>query len=313
MMTNDELLHKWINQTISEEELEEFKQRPEFESLKSLYENTADFKAPAFDGEGMLKEILASPKEKVVPGAEKQVHTAKRANLPLWIKFSVAASVLVLIGFFLWPKNNLVEFSVAKNEQVRGTLPDGSEFVLNADSKMTYDVQKWDSHRKLKLSGEAFFKVQKGATFTVNTPLGKVEVLGTEFNVKTRAGNFEVSCQEGKVAVSSKQTGGQETLEAGQSVRINRDGSVERLEGESANANSWTSGITKLNNVTAKELIAELERQFDIQIETRGIELSQKISCNFQHQNLELALKTATAPLGIEFEILDTKKVVLRK
>ena len=56
--------------------------------------------------------------------------------------------------------------------------------------------------RDLTLEGEAYFKVQKGQTFSVNTTDGVVKVLGTHFNVKQRNNYFEVNCYEGLVSVT---------------------------------------------------------------------------------------------------------------
>ncbi len=63
--------------------------------------------------------------------------------------------------------------------------------------------------------------------------------------------------------------------------------------------------------MTVAELIAELERQFDIRIEAKGINLETKISCNFQHKNLNTALQTATTPLSdIQYKIVNENEVM---
>jgi ferric-dicitrate binding protein FerR (iron transport regulator) len=58
--------------------------------------------------------------------------------------------------------------------------------ILNAASKLSFNEKKWADQRALTLEGEAFFKVQKGQTFSVNTTAGVITVLGTQFNVKER-------------------------------------------------------------------------------------------------------------------------------
>jgi len=58
------------------------------------------------------------------------------------------------------------------------------------------------NERIIHLEGEATFKVLKGNSFTVLTPFGKVEVLGTVFTVKAANGLLNVQCSEGKVRVS---------------------------------------------------------------------------------------------------------------
>ena len=50
-MINDEQLHKWVNGNLTNEELEVFKLRPEYDSLVELYENTEGLSVPNFDEE----------------------------------------------------------------------------------------------------------------------------------------------------------------------------------------------------------------------------------------------------------------------
>lgn len=312
-MINDELLHKWVNNTITSEELAVFKTRPEYDSLVALHQRTSDLAAPSFDQEAMLKNILTQSKNKKSIPSEPTIASKEKKVFSLWVKYAAVACILLSVGFFLWPKGQMVTHEVTKNQQLEGTLPGQSEFILNADSKLTYDSKRWDNNRSLDLMGEAFFKVKKGSTFTVNTSAGKVEVLGTQFNVKSRLGSFEVSCTEGKVAVNFKNKTKQEILTQGQSVRINQSGAIERMVNEAENAKSWIAGIIRLKDVYLKEVVEELERQFDVTIELEGIDTKERISCNFQNENLEMALKTATAPLNLTFEIISENKVVLKK
>ena len=52
-MTNDKLFHKWVNNTISEDELKIFKLRPEYDGLVDLYRQTENLSGPDIDTEKM--------------------------------------------------------------------------------------------------------------------------------------------------------------------------------------------------------------------------------------------------------------------
>ncbi|MBQ0740845.1 FecR domain-containing protein, partial [Aquimarina celericrescens] len=82
-------------------------------------------------------------------------------------------------------------------------LPDGSFVDLNAGSELTHQRFFWSQNREITLQGEGYFKVTSGTNFTVTTSLGKIEVLGTQFNIKEREKLFEVNCYEGRVKVST--------------------------------------------------------------------------------------------------------------
>lgn len=307
-MKNDEILHQWINGNLSKEELEVFKLRPEYPSLVELYKKTEDYSVPDFDKETMLSDILKQEKKSKIVQSE-----GRRVFLSSWVKYGVAASLLILATWMFWPKEDLVRFDIAQGQKMEGTLPDQSTFVLNAESSLSYVSDKWANQRRLNLEGEAFFKVQKGETFEVYTSHGKVTVLGTQFNVFSRKGVLEVKCTSGKVAVSSNKNNVLKELTKGQAVRIVKNKIIEHWEFNSAGQKDWRDGIFGFKKVSLETVIHELERQFEIKIKTKDIDLQEILTCNFQNQNLETALKTTVSPLGLQYEIKDSTTVLIFK
>ena len=57
---------------------------------------------------------------------------------------------------------------------------------LNSASELRYPVRFTGTERKVFLTGEAYFEVERGESkpFLVHTSRGCVKVLGTEFNVR---------------------------------------------------------------------------------------------------------------------------------
>ena len=307
-MKNDELLHKWIDGSISSEELEIFKLRPEYESLVDLDKHTSQLSAPTFDEDSMLGDILK--KEKIVASPKEP---SRRVFLSNWVKYGIAASVLLLATWFFFPRSSsLVSYDLAKGERKEGTLPDQSTFVLNADSKLLYDANDWENNRSLKLNGEAFFEVKKGSTFKVVTQNGTVQVLGTKFNVRSRKKTLEVLCQSGKVAVLDSKGKKIDELNPTDAIRITNDQLNEKWQTQATKKASWVNGISKFKTVPLNAVLEELERQYDITIDANGINVDEIISCNFQHDNIETALKTSLSPLGIEYRI-NGKIVILNQ
>ncbi|MFT5167385.1 MAG: transmembrane sensor [Saprospiraceae bacterium] len=307
-MLNDELLHKWVNGTLEAEELERFKRRPEYDSLVELYKGTDGLSAPGFDNEAMLAEILSAKKKAAVP-----VDQSKRRFLSTWMKYAAAASILFLVTWFFWPGDGLVVYDLAKGERKEGLLPDQSTFVLNAESKMSYDAGSWDTDRGISLQGEAFFNVKKGAKFIVKTPNGNVQVLGTQFNVWSRKGILEVKCQSGKVAILSTDGKILDELNPNDAIRVLNGSETEKWQFQSGDKATWLTGVSSFRKVTVEVVLEELERQFNVQIDIGKMDVSEIISCNFQHKDLEMALKTCLAPLGFKYDIQDGGKVILSK
>lgn len=309
-MINDEILHKWINNTISDEELVEFKKRPEYADLERIYKSTDDLSVDHLDSDKMLADLLLQDK-----GLNPQV-LAKTKRM-LWMPFIAAASIIMIIGFFFLPNGlpsslpdgEWVKYDMAKAERMDGVLPDESTFVMNAESQLKYNREDWKEYRTLELKGEALFRVKKGSRFIVETPSGDVEVLGTVFNVKSRDGKLHVDCIEGKVKVSYQGQKSPVVIGANEAISINEKGNL--IKEDEVNGADWVEGIIRLKNVSLKEVISSIERQFDVSIESNNIPLTQKLTCNFQTKDLDMALKTAIGHLDLSYKIVDEKKVVL--
>ena len=270
-MTNDEMLHKWINGELTKEELTVFRQRPEYESLAALVRQTDGLSAPSLpQKEQILNQILQEKK------------AARVVSFPRWITYAVAASIVLLAVWFLLPNNpsNPVQFA-ATDQMLEGVLPDQSTFNLNKQSTLSYDEGKWEDERKLKLEGEAFFAVAKGKTFTVQTATGSVQVLGTKFNVKSRGEVLEVNCLEGKVSVLDTKGQQQALLEKGKGIRLVGQEATPKVVG-SASTPSWTKGTFTFQDVPLGEILEEMERQFGIQFETGEIDLEEKLRTSFE-------------------------------
>lgn len=303
-MINDELLHKWVNGTLTASELAAFKKRPEYGALVELYQNTEHITAPTFDEEVMLKGILKTDKKATTSSPTQ----GRRVLLSTWLKYGVAASVLLLVGLFFWSQNSggssdWVRYEVAQGETLEGTLPDASTFVLNAGSSLSYKKSTWTQERVLELHGEAFFKVKKGEVFKVVTPTGGVQVLGTQFNVWSRNKQLEVKCQSGRVAILDTDGKVLTPLRANYAIRLKGQQILAQYQLPNAEyAQSWVNGIYRFRKVPLSEVLAEIERQFGITIDAADVNINETLSCSFQKGDLDLALQTCLKPLGITYE-----------
>ncbi|WP_295940282.1 FecR family protein [uncultured Alistipes sp.] len=145
---------------------------------------------------------------------------AERKKLPRWqrMAFRVAAMIipaaLVVGGMYLWsrgpelapaPLAN-VSVSVPAEGQKRLVLPDGSQVWINSGSNISYN-DDFSQERFVTLDGEAFFAVagDAGKPFRVRTEKLTVEVLGTQFNVRSRGEDpfSEVILSSGSVQVTT--------------------------------------------------------------------------------------------------------------
>ena len=291
-------LAKWLNNELSEEELSAFRKTPEFETYQRIVRTASELSAPEFDVEQALsgvRQARQAPKGRVVR------LTSYRS---LW---KVAAALIVLLGISYFYVNSLdeaVQTDYAQHTEV--VLPDASEVQLNAGSDLSYNEKKWDSDRHVNLSGEAYFKVAKGQTFTVETPSGSVTVLGTQFNVLQRGEVFIVSCYEGLVRVEHRGTAHE--LPAGKGYRM-VNGDMELFEVTSTRP-SWTVDESTFRSMPLSFVLEEFERQYDLEVEIRDVDTRELFTGTFSNTNLELALQSISAPLQLGYSLNGNKVLI---
>ena len=160
----------------------------------------------------------------------------------------------------------------------------------------------------MSLEGQAFFEVEKGKPFTVNTNEGNVTVLGTKFTVNSADNYFEVKCFEGKVKVTSKYND-ETILTLGKAYR-NYNNSIENWNFEDNNP-SWLKGESSFTNTPLHQVIKALENQFNLKFDTSKIDTNKRFTGTFTHNDVNIALKTVFAPMKISYKLAKNSYVVL--
>ena len=289
-------LAKWLNNELTEIELKEFESSEEYATYKKIMDSSDAMEEPTFNKDKTwehIKEQQAKQQPKVV------------SMSPFKSFLRIAAVVAVLLTgsyFYLNSLDQSVSTQYAQSKEV--LLPDNSEIILNAASKLTYSKKNWKKERNISLKGEAFFKVAKGKKFTVATDLGTVTVLGTQFNVENRDGYFEVTCYEGLVSVNFN--GEEQQLPAGNSfLAIN--GNVVKDKAPINGQPSWITKESSFKSIPLKYVLDEFQRQHNITIELKNIDTTQLFTGTFSNTNKELALKSISVPLQIKFKLEGNK------
>ena len=199
----------------------------------------------------------------------------------------------------------MTEIETQVGQKTSIVLPDSSLVFINASSEIGYNEKKWNKKREVKLEGEAFFDVAKGARFDVITPQGKVSVLGTEFNVKQRGNFFEVKCFEGTVRVTASSH--HVILKEGDNFRIFQE--IVTTGKNTYSVAQWTKNISDFQRVEVSEVFAEIERQYGVQVILENVDANQLFTGGFVHDNVNNALKSITEPLDLEYAILPNDNV----
>ena len=287
-MRKEELLKKWLDGTLNDAELEQFKKVDEYRSYIKIDKTAKLFKSDSYNTSNeylKLRNKLPKIKNRFKPYLQ------------------VAAAIL--IGFSLYfsiTNSKLTSVETLTSEKLEVNLPDESIVFLNASSTLKYNKSKWKNERTVELKGEAFFKVAKGSNFDVKTNNGIVSVLGTHFNVKNRKNFFEVTCYEGLVSVNNNNK--IIKLPAGNSIRYLDNTSVASLT--NATEPSWNNNVSDFKSVPFIEVIKEFERQYSVALIYQNIDTNQLFTGSFTHNDINTSLKSITLPLHLNFEIKGT-------
>ncbi|MEO8237590.1 MAG: FecR domain-containing protein [Flavobacterium sp.] len=298
-MKESHILAKWLNDDLSEEELAEFQASPDFEKYEKIKNYTAHLEVDDLDEDTMLSNILQHKKttQKVVPLYKN------------WI-FRVAAIFVLALGITFVMKNFVPKTHIANfGEKTTFTLPDNSEVVLNSGSEINYKKWNWNSNRCLELKGEAYFKVSKGRRFEVQTALGKVSVLGTQFNVKARKNRFDVTCYEGRVKVNYADT--QIILTHGQSVTFENgkqsNTSINSLKPE------WIENQMCFHKENIKSVLDEIQRQYNVTILLNTKDTSSLFTGKLPTKDLDVAVQIISTTYHLEAKKVSKNKIIFDK
>ncbi len=232
----------------------------------------------------------------------------KRSQIFMRPWMYVAAMLLVLFGVLSVMKFYTVKIQSQKGEHLVYNLPDGSKVSLNVQSGFTYHPYWWRFSRKINFEGEAFFDVQQGSVFQVQSAIGKTIVMGTSFNIFSRNGTYRVNCVTGKVKVVSP--GNEEAmLLPSFSAEILPDGKINVSKfSDKLKATDWMDNIFSFTSVPLIHVFGEVERQYNIEIETT-VSPDLIYTGHFQgKREVDEVLDLLCKPFGLKFEKISERK-----
>jgi len=240
--------------------------------------------------------------------------TPPRAAIMRWLGYAAAAASVAWVLFF-WFGTGQTTVVAEFAQQRKVYLPDSSLVTLNAGTEISFDEKSWTAERKVNLEGEAFFEVKKGQTFSVQTSRGTVQVLGTSFNVNTHDGRFDVACYTGKVQVESAVVTTEPTiLNPGDRVQLDRMKQELQTDTFDIERKNWVEGSIEFNATQLSDVFAEVERQFDVEIEVRSPEILQETYTGFiVQENLDSTLYAVCWPKGFKWNKVKPRRIEIEE
>jgi len=297
MSYESDIYAKYAAGELSEEERLQLERSGELKEIEDILNAVDKLKIPPYDLDNAYIKLKQRNQNKRKPSI------VRRLALPL----SIAASLLLLTGAFLFFSNRATTLATDHSKNKTHLFQDGTEITLNRGSTIRFNEKNWEKERNVSLNGEAYFKVEKGVPFTVKTTYGEIQVLGTSFNIRTHDDLLAVKCFSGKVEVIN-QKGKQVVLKANEAVRLVNQ-QFEQIKPVDEYKPLWQSGVSEFKNTNVKWVFKELERQYDIKV--TGNIPNEKFTGRFIHQNLQEALEQICKPLNLKY-IHNNQNIIIK-
>lgn len=218
--------------------------------------------------------------------------TRYAACLALPLLLSTAALAYLL---FTKPEEPVryAEITALNGTTLRYELPDSSTVWLNSGSRLRYPTEFRGEERQVELSGEGYFEVSadKRHPFYVNTASGvSVYVYGTKFNVSAYEEDetVETTLDCGIVNVLIPGGGEPQVMRPGETLCYDRrTRQVTRSDTETLGKTAWRNGELVFRNTSLEEVMARLERHFNVNIELLNPKKRQyRYHATFRNENV---------------------------
>lgn len=244
----------------------------------------------------------------------------QRSMRYLW---QAAAAVIMLLGVGLltqklvFPTPDMLAVQ-SGNHLKEVVLPDGSLVTLNKEAELIYPEKFNRKQRKLKLVGEAFFKVVSNpdSPFAVDVDnKALVQVLGTSFNISPDAYDESISVQvvEGKVAFSSTIKKSKKMILVKDEQATLKAGSIFRTDTVSLNFLSWKTGRLFFDHENIRDVFSQLEDHYEITIQMdKTVPSKLSFTSTLDNQDLESVLDEISMVLGLDYRY-ENDKIVFTK
>ncbi|MDO5522988.1 MAG: FecR domain-containing protein [Bacteroidia bacterium] len=275
---SDEIINKMLSGAASKEEVAE--------AVRWFAtEEGSRFLSEQIDND--FQEIERAPAEILVPHAIPSAEmrdtilqrTSAKKNtsrsLAMWRVAAVLLPLVMLIGFGVYVNRHADIFGtsgeqvleVARGEKLKFVFQDGSNVLVNSETRLQFPTRFGLKNRTVQLQGEAYFDVagMKKRPFTVQLENARITVLGTRFNVKAypEDDSIRISLDEGSIAFQNDLQHSQTLLKPGQSLAFDKKTGASRLYSE-ANNNAWTENRIVFKNTPFADIVKSIERAYNV-------------------------------------------------
>lgn len=194
-------------------------------------------------------------------------------------------------------------------------LEDGSEVWLNSASQLVYPEHFASAERRVKVKGEAYFKVAKDSErpFYVETDGQLVRVYGTQFNVRSYNEDSDVKTTlvEGSIALSKMSgNGGEVLLTPGHQSSFKKSSEVLSVHSVDTDVvTCWRNGKFVFENQDLESIMQDLSRWYNFDYSFANAKLKKIVFMGSipRYAEFSTALAIIEKSGGIKFKVTGNK------
>ncbi|MBI1403886.1 MAG: DUF4880 domain-containing protein [Porphyrobacter sp.] len=193
---------------------------------------------------------------------------ALSATRPAWIGAAIAAALVLVASFVLWPATRgETLYTTVPGETRLIALGEGSKIELGGDSRLA--IPDEGARRARLESGQALFTIRHDAAdpFVLTVGGARLVDAGTVFDVRTRPDGLALAVAEGAVVVNPRVQALR--VEAGHRAVL-EDGRLTVSAVEPAEVGEWARGRITFRDAGPAEVAAELSRATGLVFRSSG-------------------------------------------
>lgn len=172
--------------------------------------------------------------------------------------------VILSVAIFIPPKPEKFAAKRGEHRELKLDSVPGLELRLNAASAVLYSGQTILDDLNFKFVGEGYFDCKEGGPLRVSFSGGEVETDRGSFNLQVRNEGWELKCFRGPISLRDQLGKPLTSLNSGQCYRVR--GEKGHKTTFDVDIPLWKDGKLVFEAATFDDVIAELERQYDLTI-----------------------------------------------
>lgn len=238
------------------------------------------------------------------------VAVSQSGNIRYLIRYGSIAACLLLISWFairFFKTDDTMRVVTGAAQHKKITMPDGSQVLLNQNTEITYDENRYAQNRVIELvRGEAYFVVihNNAYPFRINAANFQIKDIGTSFNVKCDSKSVAVTVSSGVVSLSDKLNKHAVTLTSNQKGIGNATSSeIISIANDEMNYKAWTDHSFQFLNVTMAAVVKTVSEVYGVHIVMADSTMGRKkITLSFHNEDIDSVMNTIGQTMQLKVE-----------